>query len=98
MSFLVCAVRRSGEVDVLAVLDKESCERITKQDPYEIVWPELPQQFKHRKPHTIRFVQADEADYFKIADLVMKGQPEEAIKYACRGIPLETSNITITDT
>jgi hypothetical protein len=46
-------VRRNGTVDLLIALAEENIERIRQYDAAEVIWPQLPQEYCMRRPHTI---------------------------------------------
>jgi hypothetical protein len=64
---ILTKLRRNGTVDMLIALDDDNIERIRHYDQAEVVWPQLPQEYRMRRPSTIGITYATKEEQDQIA-------------------------------
>lgn len=84
---LIFRVRRNGSVDVLIALDEDSIGRIRRYDQAEVIWPQLPAEYRMRRPGTIGITFATKEEQDQIARMSNTDPEwkEKAFKLLTRG-------------
>ena len=59
-------LRRNGTIDCLIGLDEESMKRLEQYDPAQLIWPQLPIEYRNRMPHSISITFCSAADQAEI--------------------------------
>ena len=84
---LLTRVRRNGTVDLAIVLDQQGIDRIQRYDAAEVLWDQLPPDYKMRRPHTIgvAFATAEEHKEIERLSQTDPDWKEKAFQLVTRG-------------